>query len=64
MIKNNPGLGRNLLHKLEINFIFENKEFIKILSKTLGVNYRILDAKLVMGVPWIKHSFYCLDSFF
>jgi len=53
IIKNNPGPGRNLLHKLETNFIFENKKFIKILSKTVGVNYRILDSKLVMGVP--KH---------
>ena len=49
--KKNPGPGRNLLHKLETKFIFENKKFIKILSKTLGSNYRILDAKLVMGVP-------------
>jgi hypothetical protein len=53
IIKNNPAPGRNLLHKLEISFIFENKKFIKILSKILGINYKILDAKLVMGVP--KH---------
>ena len=50
-LKKNPGPGRNLLHKLETKFIFENKNFIKILSKTLGKNYRILDSKLVMGVP-------------
>lgn len=52
-IKNNPGPGRNLLHKLETKFIFDNRKFIKILSNTLGNNYRILDAKFVMGVP--KH---------
>ena len=50
-IKRNPGFGRNLLHKLETKFIFENKNFVRILSKTLGESYRILDCKLVMGVP-------------
>lgn len=49
--KKNPGPGRNLLHKVETKFIFENKNFVKILSNTLGNNYRILDSKLVMGVP-------------
>jgi len=52
-LKKNPGPGRNLLHKLETQFIFENKNFIKIMSKVLGDNYRILDFKLVMAVP--KH---------
>lgn len=50
-VKKNPGPGRNLLHKLETSFIFENKKFTKILTETLGANYRIIDAKLVMGVP-------------
>ena len=50
-LKRNPGPGRNLLNKLETQFIFENKNFIKEMSKVLGSNYRILDAKLVMGVP-------------
>ena len=52
-MKRNPGPGRNLLHKLETNFIFENEVFKKFLSKTLGEYYKILDFKFVMGVP--KH---------
>ena len=51
LIKNNPGPGRNLLHKLDTQFIFDNKKFSKYMCQVLGKNYRILDAKLVMGVP-------------
>ncbi len=50
-IKNNPGPGRNLLNKLETQFIFENKKFKNIMTSVLGKNYRILDSKLVMGFP-------------
>lgn len=47
----NPKPGRNLLHKLDCSFIFDNKKFISEMKKTLGNNFRILDYKLVMGVP-------------
>lgn len=48
---NNPRPGRNLLHKLNSSFIFENKKLIKNMRKVLGPFYKILDFKLVMGVP-------------
>jgi hypothetical protein len=47
----NPKPGYNLLHKLDCKFIFDNKKFKKEMIKTLGENYRVLDYKLVMGVP-------------
>ena len=47
----NPKPGRNLLHKLDCSFIFENSSFIKEMKATLGKNFRVLDYKLVMGVP-------------
>jgi len=50
-IKNNPGPGRNLLNKLDTQFIFDNNKFINLMRKVVGKNYRILDSKLVMGVP-------------
>lgn len=50
----NPGPGRNLLHKLDCNFIFENEKFKKIMKLVLGDRYRILDYKLVMGMPQSK----------
>lgn len=59
--KTNPSPGNNLLHKLNCSFIFENKIFVKEMKKILGNNYRILDYKLVMGMPesflptWIKN---------
>ena len=58
--KKNPSPGRNLLHKTNCSFIFENNRFKDEMSKTLGKNYRVLDYKLVMGVPvsflpnWVK----------
>jgi hypothetical protein len=58
--KKNPSPGHNLLDKLDCAFIFENKMFKAEMKKTLGSNYRILDHKLVMGVPenylpeWLK----------
>ena len=59
-IKLNPSPGNNLLHKIDCSFIFENKFFINKMKKVLGQNYRILNHKLVMGVPenylpsWVK----------
>ena len=59
-LKQNPSPGNNLLHKLDCSFIFENNFFIKKMKKVLGKNFRILNHKLVMGVPesylpeWIK----------
>ena len=50
-IKHNPGPGRNLLNKLDTQFIFDNNKFINLMKKVVGKNYRILDSKLVMGVP-------------
>ncbi len=50
-VKQNPSPGRNLLNKLETEFIFENKKLKKLFTNILGKSYRILDAKLVMGVP-------------
>ena len=50
-IKNNPGPGRNLLDKLDTQFIFDNNKFVNSMKKLVGKNYRILDSKLVMGVP-------------
>ena len=48
---NNPGPGRNYLHKLDTKFIFDNLKYKNLMSKILGNHYRILDFKLVMGVP-------------
>ena len=59
-LKLNPSPGNNLLHKINCSFIFENKFFINKMKKVLGENYRILNHKLVMGVPesylpkWVK----------
>ena len=47
----NPGPGRNLLHTLDCKFIFEDKKFVYLMQKILGANYRVLDYKLVMGIP-------------
>ena len=58
--KQNPSPGNNLLHKLNCSFIFENNFFNKEMKKVLGNNFRILNHKLVMGVPenylpeWIR----------
>lgn len=59
-LKLNPSPGNNLLHKINSSFIFENTFFINEMKKILGQNFRILNHKLVMGVPesylpeWIK----------
>jgi hypothetical protein len=49
--KTNPKPGKNLLHKLNTSFIFDNSRFNKILTNVLGKNYRVLDYKLVVGFP-------------
>ena len=41
-IKNNPGPGRNLLDKLDTQFIFDNNKFVNSMKKLVGKNYRIL----------------------
>ena len=47
----NPRVGRNLLEKLDSNFIFENKVFLDTMQRVLGDVWRVLDYKFVMGVP-------------
>ena len=56
----NPRPGRNLLHKFDTNFIFEENRLDTRLKKILGNKYSYYDTKLVMGMPlnwvpeWIK----------
>lgn len=58
----NPRAGRNLAEKLDTNFIFSNKNFQKEMKNALGDKWRVLDYKMVMGVPdkmvpdWIKEE--------
>jgi hypothetical protein len=47
----NPRPGRNLLEKLDSNFIFGDERFQAEMAKVLGPRWRILDHKFVMGVP-------------
>jgi len=47
----NPRVGRNLIEKLDSNFIFENKTFLDAMQRVLGNAWRVLDYKFVMGVP-------------
>lgn len=47
----NPRPGRNLLAKLDSDFIFSNETFTSEMRKVLGDRWRILDYKFVMGVP-------------
>ena len=59
-IPKNPRPGNNLLDKLDCSFIFDSQKAIAVFRKILGNHYRILDHKLVMGVPqdkipkWVK----------
>ena len=59
-IRKNPRPGHNLLDKLDCSFIFETQKAVSTFKKILGNYYRILDHKLVMGVPqdkipkWVK----------
>jgi hypothetical protein len=47
----NPRPGRNLLEKLETEFIFSNENFNLEMQKVCGDRWRILDYKFVMGIP-------------
>lgn len=47
---NNPRPGRNLLSRLDTEFIFSNVQFQKTMSRLLGPRWRILDYKFVVGL--------------
>ena len=46
-----PGPGRNLVEKVNLDFIENNKELKKTLSEILGSDYKIMTKKFVMGIP-------------
>lgn len=46
-----PGPGRNLAEKVNLDFIEKNKELQKALSDILGLDYKIMSKKFVMGIP-------------
>ncbi len=46
-----PGPGRNLVEKVNLDFIEKNKELQKVLSNILGSDYKIMTKKFVMGIP-------------
>lgn len=56
----NPRPGRNLIEKLNTEFIFSNEKFINLVDKLLGSKWKVLDYKLVVAVNvntiplWIK----------
>lgn len=56
----NPRPGRNLIEKLDSDFIFSNQKFQDEMAKVCGERWRVLDYKFVMGVPnkyipdWLK----------
>lgn len=58
----NPRPGRNLLEKLDSEFIFGDERFQAEMAKVLGPRWRVLDYKFVMGVPdeylpeWVKEE--------
>lgn len=47
----NPRPGRNLLAKLECDFIFSDPRFAEEMAAVCGPHWRVLDHKFVMGVP-------------
>ena len=47
----NPRPGRNLAEKMDTDFFFSNKILIKKLNEILGINWRVLDYKFVVGMP-------------
>ena len=49
----NPRPGRNLLDRFEdqLGFVEQDPQIMSALSRLLGEDYRILDRKLVCGVP-------------
>jgi hypothetical protein len=58
----NPRPGRNLLGRLEADFIFGHTFFAKRMEQVLGPSWRVLDHKFVMGVPdswlpdWVREE--------
>lgn len=56
----NPRPGRNLIEKLDSDFIFSHQKFQDEMIKVCGERWRVLDYKFVMGVPdkyipdWLK----------
>jgi hypothetical protein len=56
----NPRIGKNLIEKMNTEFIFLDKKFMKLMSKVLGNSWKVLDYKFVCGVPekiipsWVK----------
>jgi len=56
----NPRIGKNLIEKMNTEFIFLDKKFMKLMSKVLGDSWKVLDYKFVCGVPekiipsWVK----------
>ena len=46
-----PGPGRNLVEKVNLDFIEKNDKLQKILSDILGSDYKIMTKKFVMGIP-------------
>lgn len=49
-IGNAPRPGRNLLAKLETEFIFSNPTFLQSMTRLLGPRWRVLDYKFVVGL--------------
>lgn len=62
----NPRPGRNLLGRMECDFIFANEFFGDRMRAVLGPAWRVLDHKFVVGVPdswlldWIQQDTYGL----
>ena len=56
----NPRIGKNLIEKMNTEFIFLDEKFMKLMSKVLGNSWKVLDYKFVCGVPekiipsWVK----------
>jgi len=56
----NPRIGKNLIEKLDTEFIFLNEKFTDLMKKILGDTWKVLDYKFVCGVPkryipsWVK----------
>ena len=58
----NPVVGRNLLEKMDTNFIFSSKKFNDKMIQVCGKKYKILNSKFVMGIPkkfipkWVENE--------
>ena len=46
-----PGPGRNLVEKVNLDFIEKNEKLKNTLSEILGPDYKIMTKKFVMGIP-------------